>query len=272
MAQHKVLLLGGHGKIAMFLTPLLLARSWSVTSVIRNPDHTSEILKLGEGQKGKIDVIINSLDEVKSDAAAKEVIDQVKPSIVIWSAGAGGKGGPSQTFAVDRDAAKHYIKTSLAEPSVKKFLMVSYIGSRRNRPSWWTDEDWNGAQEVNNGALKNYFAAKVEADEYLAVLAKKKTDAGDKGFQSINLRPGSLTEGEETGKITLGHTRARGAIRRADVAATAAALLERDDTRGWFDLLEGETPIEQAVDEVVTKRIDSFEGEDEERIYAKADL
>ena len=201
MAQHKVLLLGGHGKIAMLLTPMLLARSWSVTSVIRNPDHKSEILKLGEGQKGKIDVIIDSLDDVKSDAAANKLLDQVKPSIVVWSAGAGGKGGPSRTFAIDRDAAKHYIKTSLAEPSVKKFLMVSYIASRRNRPSWWTDEDWNGAQEVNNGALKNYFAAKVEADEYLTALAKKRVDAGDKEFQCINLRPGSLTEGEGKGLV-----------------------------------------------------------------------
>ena len=81
-----------------------------------------------------------------------------------------------------------------------------------------------------------------------------------------------MTEGEEKGLITLGHTKSRGGVRRADVAATAAALLERDDTRGWYDLLEGDTPIKQAVEEVVTKGVDCFEGEDEEDIYAKAEV
>jgi Predicted nucleoside-diphosphate-sugar epimerases len=45
----QVLLLGGHGKVALHMTPLLLNRAWNVTSVVRNPDHESEILALGEG-------------------------------------------------------------------------------------------------------------------------------------------------------------------------------------------------------------------------------
>lgn len=87
MATPRVLLLGGHGKVSLHLTPLLLARSWNVTSVVRNPDHKDEILKLGEGKKGKVEVLVSSLDEVKNESDAKKILDQVKPEYVVWSAG-----------------------------------------------------------------------------------------------------------------------------------------------------------------------------------------
>lgn len=83
----QVLLLGGHGKIALYLTPLLLARAWSVTSVIRNAEHEREILKLGEGQPGKLSVLLSSLDHVKSQADAQAILDQVRPEYVVWAAG-----------------------------------------------------------------------------------------------------------------------------------------------------------------------------------------
>ena len=82
-----VLLLGGHGKIALHLTPLLLARAWNVTSVIRNPDHESEIRALGQGKKGSLDVLLSSLDDVKTENDAKSIIDRVQPDYVVWSAG-----------------------------------------------------------------------------------------------------------------------------------------------------------------------------------------
>ena len=87
MSSPSVLLIGGHGKISMLLTPMLLKQSWNVTSLIRNPDQAEEIRALGTGLKGKLDVLIDSLDEVKSDQQAQNVIDQVKPDYVVWSAG-----------------------------------------------------------------------------------------------------------------------------------------------------------------------------------------
>lgn len=83
----QVLLLGGHGKVALRLTPLLLNRAWHVTSVVRNPDHENEILALGKGRKGKLDVLISSLDQVKSAADAQKILDSVKPDYIVWSAG-----------------------------------------------------------------------------------------------------------------------------------------------------------------------------------------
>jgi len=89
MASPQVLLLGGHGKVSLYLTPLLLAKRWSLTSVVRNPDHKDDILALGKDKPGKVDVLVESLEDVKSEADAQSVLDRVKPDIVVWSAGEG---------------------------------------------------------------------------------------------------------------------------------------------------------------------------------------
>lgn len=86
----RVLLLGGHGKVALLLTPLLLARSWDVVSLVRNPDHEGDILmlnnKFGDG-KGKATTLASSLEEVKTNEDADRIFEKVKPDYVIWAAG-----------------------------------------------------------------------------------------------------------------------------------------------------------------------------------------
>lgn len=85
----RVLLLGGHGKVSLCLTPLLLARSWDVVSVVRNPAHEPEILKFNNANagKGKVSVLVSSLEDVKSFTDADKVIKSVGPDYVVWSAG-----------------------------------------------------------------------------------------------------------------------------------------------------------------------------------------
>ena len=83
----RVLILGGHGKVATHLTPLLLNRAWNVTSVVRNPEHENEVLALGKGLRGNLDVLLSSLDDVKSVSDAQKIIDTVSPDYVVWSAG-----------------------------------------------------------------------------------------------------------------------------------------------------------------------------------------
>ena len=136
--------------------------------------------------------------------------------------------------------------------------MVSYIGSRRARAPWWTDQEWEATQAVNNGVLKHYHVAKLAADQKLAEVAKERGS----GFQGICFRPGTLAEGERTGKVSLGKIRARGSVTRADVADVAVRLLERGDTGGWYDLLEGEEETDVAVERVVSHKVDCMEGED----------
>ncbi|KAI0762411.1 NAD(P)-binding protein [Fomes fomentarius] len=266
MSQH-ILLLGGHGKISQLLTPILLSRSYAVTSIIREQAQVATIAKLGEGQPGKLNVLVRSLEEVKSERDARSIIDEVKPSWVIWSAGAGGKGGPSRTYAIDRDAAQHFIAASAHTPSISAFLLVSYLGARRNKPSWWSDAEWAHAVKVNTEILPHYAEAKIAADEYLAAFAHKR----GAGFRAISLRPGELTL-DPAGGVELGRTkRSEGKVSREAVAKAAVEVLESGYPGGWLDLLDGEEDIKAAAERVTREKVDIFEGEDAERIYKLAD-
>lgn len=254
----RVLLLGGHGKVSRLLTPLVLARSWQLTSVIRDPAQESAVKSLGETLPGKLDVLISTIEDVQTQAQAQSIIDSTSPTYVVWSAGAGGKGGPERTLAVDRDACIAFISAAAATLSVSKVLIVSYVGSRRAKAPWWSDKEWAATQEVNNGVLKNYFPAKLAADEALISLASQRQS----GFAGISLRPGTLTEEKGKGTVALGKTGARGAVRRGDVARVAMALLENAGVGTcWLDLLEGREEVEDAVGRCVEEKVDCADGE-----------
>ena len=165
------------------------------------------------------------------------------------------------TNAIDRDAAKHFISASVQNKAVTKFLMISYLGSRRKRASWWTDEkDWAAGQKFNNEIAPAYYHAKLEADEHLTALAKERGN----DFHAIDLRPGTLTDGQATGVVSLGKTRGAGEITRADVADVAVKLLASNAGSGWYDLLEGGEPVDTAIERVIRNHVDSRDGEDED--------
>ncbi|KAI2479795.1 NAD dependent epimerase/dehydratase [Pyrenophora tritici-repentis] len=263
---HHILLIGGHGKIAQLLTPLLLAKSWNVTSMIRTASQQPAIEKLGQGQPGKLSVLVHSVADVKTENDAKSILQEVNPDWVVWSAGAGGKGGPTNTYAVDRDAAIAFTRASIATPTVKKFLTVSYLSSRRGRAPWWTDDDWAVAQKVNNEILPDYFKAKVAADEVLTILAKERVEKEEKEsvevkdrFCGVSLRPGTLTE-EKAGGVKLGKVGAGGKTSRASVAETVVEVLGRE-VRGWVDVVDGDENVGEAVERFEREGWDAVEGE-----------
>ncbi|GAB1317706.1 NAD dependent epimerase/dehydratase [Madurella fahalii] len=263
--HHHVLLLGGHGKVAQLLTPLLLRRAWDVTSIIRSAGQVPAVQRLGElaagnesTKAGKLNVLVRSLEEVKSEGDAKKVLDEVGADYVVWSAGAGGKGGSERTYAIDRDAATYFIRAAAATPTVTRFLMVSYLASRRTKPAWWSEEDWAAAEELNNKVLPHYYRAKLAADEALYAASKERGS----GFVGINLRPGTLTL-EPAGKVELGKTkRSGGNVSRESVATVADMLLATEGVKNvWLDLLDGEEEPAQAVQRVVREGVNAAEGE-----------
>jgi hypothetical protein len=162
-----------------------------------------------------------------------------------------------QTYAIDRDAAIHFIRAAAAAPSVTRFLMISYLASRRSKPAWWSDDAWRAAEEVNTKVLPHYYAAKLAADEVLYAVSRERS-----GFVGINLRPGSLTL-EPAGKVELGKTKhSRGDVSRESVAKVADLLLASEGVKSaWLDLLDGEEVVEQAVERVVAEGVDAAEGE-----------
>ena len=133
--------------------------------------------------------------------------------------------------------------------------MISYVGSRRAKAPWWSEEEWAASQEVNSGVLKNYYPAKLAADEALSSLYPR----GKPGQVGISLRPGSLTDGEG-GTVALGKTGARGQVPRRDVARVTVELLANESIGScWLDLLEGKESVDTAVARCTKEEVDCSE-------------
>jgi hypothetical protein len=149
---------------------------------------------------------------------------------------------------------------------VSKFLLVSWIGSRRNKPSWFSDADWESSQNTFNNVLPTYAKAKLEADEFLtahaAARAKQAASGKASVLDAICLRPGALSDEPATGNVNLGKIGSQGKVPREDVARVADTLLARQGSKGWYDLLGGEEKIGDAVNRVVREGVDAVEGED----------
>lgn len=90
-----VLIFGGSGKVARLLTKKLVGASYTVHSIIRNPEQSDDIKGLGATP------IVQSIEEASVDELTT-TLKRVDPNIVVWAAGAGG-GNPERTKSVDRD-------------------------------------------------------------------------------------------------------------------------------------------------------------------------
>lgn len=210
----RILIIGGHGKIALLLAPLLVARGDQVTSVIRNPEHADEVAATGAAPM-VADVETLSTDELASRFEGHDAI--------VWSAGAGG-GNPARTYAVDRDAAIRSMDAA-ASARADRFVMVSYFGARSD----------HGVPSGNS--FFAYAEAKAAADDHLR--------GSDLAWTVLG--PGSLTLGEATGRIDVTATES-GSVSRADVAAVVAAALADDATIGrTIRFNSGDVPIAEAI-------------------------
>ncbi|WP_102192614.1 SDR family oxidoreductase [Microbacterium aurantiacum] len=194
----RIIIFGGHGRIALLLAPLLVDRGDEVTAIIRNPAHTTEVEETGAT------AVVADIEQLDAPALA-DLIDG--HDAVVWSAGAGG-GDPRRTYAVDRDAA---IRTMDAAEiaGVHRYLMVSWLGSTAD----------HGVPE--DDGFFAYADAKWAADEHLRVTE----------LEGTVLAPGTLTLDPPTGRIQLDPS-GRGAVSRADVAAVIAAALQAPSTIG----------------------------------------
>ncbi|MFJ6652642.1 SDR family oxidoreductase [Microbacterium sp. NPDC091313] len=208
----RVLVLGGHGKVALLLAPLLTERGDEVTAVIRNPDHAPEVAATGAVP---LVMDLEAGDDLSGALAGQDA--------VVWSAGAGG-GSRERTYAVDRDAAIRSM-TAARDAGVDRYVMLSWIGST---PEHGVDSD------------SDFFAyadAKLAADDHL-----RGTD-----LRWTILGPGTLTLDPPTGGIEL-DPEGDGRVSRADVAAVIAQTLVDDATLGRFIRFgAGDTPIAEAL-------------------------
>lgn len=114
----RILIIGGHGKIARLTGPLLAAAGHLVHGVIRNPDQADEVSAAG------LTPLVADVESLDVAGLATLLADH---DVVVWAAGAGG-GDPERTYAVDRDAAIRSIDAA-EQAGVPRYLMVSYFGA-----------------------------------------------------------------------------------------------------------------------------------------------
>jgi len=209
----RIVLIGGHGKVALRLERLLAERGDEVEAIIRNPEHAVDVSATGATP------VVADIETLDVDGLADLFRGR---DAIVWSAGAGG-GDPARTWAVDRDAAIRSM-TAAAQAGVSRYVMVSYFGS----PDHSVPE---------SNPFHAYAEAKAAADEHLATTTLDWTILGP---SSLNLAP-------PTGMIDTGASESR-TVSRADVAAVAAAVLQQPATIGrTIRFNTGRTPIAEAL-------------------------
>lgn len=211
----KIVIAGAHGDIAMLMHPMLKERGHEVRGLIRKPEQEEDLKNAGA------EPVICDLE--KED----DISEAVGPAdAVVFAAGAGPGSGAERKWSVDRDGAIKLIEAA-KKNGIDRYVMISAMGVENPR-----------GEEV----FRAYLKAKKEADEALK----------NSGLNYTIIKPGGLTDDPGMGEISLGPSLKSGEIPRADVAAVLVHVLEKPELSGYtLDLTVGDTPIEEAINQVV---------------------
>lgn len=211
----QVFIVGGAGNVGRRLSQQLSQRGHRALALYRTPEQAGELASLGA-----VPVLGNLLElDVPGLAALMAGSD-----VVVFSAGAGGKGGAEMTNAIDGRGLELAVAAA-REANVRRFLLVSAF-----------PEAGRGRQVSET--FENYMAVKKQADVHLV----------DSGLDWVILRPGTLVDSAGTGRVRAGLAIPYGNVPRDDVAATLLELVERPQVnRVIIELTEGDTPVGEAV-------------------------
>jgi uncharacterized protein YbjT (DUF2867 family) len=209
-----VVIAGGHGQIALLLERALADRGDRAVGLVRNPDHVADLEAAGAEA-----VVI----DLESTDAATLATHLEGADAVVFAAGGGPNSGAARKETVDKGAAI-LLADAAEQAGVRRYVMVSAMG---------TDQ----ADPTSDDVFQVYLRAKQAADD----------DVRSRDLDWTVVKPGRLTDDPATGRIAVGDLD-RGEVTRADVAATLAAVLHTPSTVGrTFDLLGGDTPVDEAL-------------------------
>jgi uncharacterized protein YbjT (DUF2867 family) len=208
-----ILVVGGHGQIALRLLKILAGQGHTARGLIRNPAQAADLSAVGATP------VIGDLENDESLGTYVQGADAV-----VFAAGAGPGSGAERKRTVDLGGAVKLADAAVAT-GVRRYVMVSSIGA--DRP------------DSAGPSMRPYLQAKAEADGYVRA----------SGLDYTIVRPGGLTNEPGTGRVTisteLGNS---GRIPRDDVAAVLAEVLRAPNTIGaTFELFTGDTPIAEAL-------------------------
>lgn len=215
----KVVIAGGHGKVALLLEQLLSERGDVVTGLIRNPAQAEALEKAG-AQARLVD-----LEKATSDEVARHLTGA---DAVVFAAGAGPGSSVGRKDSVDRGAAI-LLADATESAGVGRYLLLSAMGA-----------DLRAVDDTSlDPVFRTYLRAKIAAES--AVRSRT-------ALQATIVRPGLLDDTPGTGRVTLAERTGPGPISRADVAAVLLALLDESRLTGrTVEVIGGSTPIADAV-------------------------
>ncbi|MEF2527803.1 MULTISPECIES: SDR family oxidoreductase [Streptomyces] len=211
----RIVIAGGHGRIALRLERLLAARGYGVAGIVRDRTQEDDLREAG-AEPVLCDLEPATVDHVAGILAGADV--------AVFAAGAGPGSGAARKDTVDRGAAVLFADAA-ERAGVRRFLMVSSMGA--------------DARHEGGEVFDAYLRAKGEADDHLRTRL---------GLEWTVLRPGSLLDDPGTGLVDLEAATGPGAVPRDDVAAVLAELVETPATAGLtLELVSGAVPVPVAV-------------------------
>lgn len=224
----RVVIAGGHGKIALQLSRLLSQRGDATVGLIRNPDHADDVAATGA------EAVVFDLESGRANTLAEHLVGA---DAVVFAAGAGPGSGIPRKDTVDRAGAA-LLAEAAERGGVRRYLLISSMGFDVDDPDWTPPA---GTSDV--------FGA------YLRAKAASERDLRARDLDWTVLRPGALTDEGPRGAVWLAASKVeRGEISRADVAAVSLAVLDESRSAGLtLEVVGGDTPIADAVRAVVTR-------------------
>ncbi|MBB3668511.1 SDR family oxidoreductase [Garicola koreensis] len=221
--QKKIVIVGGHGKIALLAAPKLTDAGYTVDSIIRNPDHRDDVAATGANP------VLLDIESADTDALAEAF---TSAEAVVFSAGAGG-GNPDRTRAVDHDAA---IRTMDAaeKAGVRRYVMVSYISAAVDVHSADKESSFYPYAEAKHLADKHL----TETDLEYTILGPAKLTSEPASKKIITADEAGAVEGSAEPSSTSRENVAE-VIRH--VLANGAGVRQR------INFYDGETPIADAI-------------------------
>src|SRR6478672_13682576 len=115
----RVIIAGGHGKIALILERLLADRGDTAVGFIRNPDHAADLEEAG-AEPVVVDLENSSIGEITLHLDGADA--------VVFAAGAGPGSGAARKETVDRDAAI-LLADAAQVAGVDRYVMVSAMAA-----------------------------------------------------------------------------------------------------------------------------------------------
>lgn len=217
----KVFIIGIAGGVGRRVAQRLAEAGDEAVGLVRRPDQAQALASRGILTVPG-DLVATSVDAL---AAVLRSCDAI-----VFSAGAGGRGGEGATTRVDGDGPGK-LAAAATRAGVRRFVLVSVL------PEAWRERRMDASFE-------HYMVEKKKAETQLVM-----TD-----LDWVIVRPSELTDAPGSGHVDLGLAKVHTVISRDDVAATIVALLRTPRlNRLILELTGGSMTIDGSVAALVTR-------------------